>query len=267
MSDLEIPESFDNLDWILEDPKQGGGSPETADPIVRNMGSQPEPDFFDTNFGAGANNRSESGLGNSLNLIAGGESTGLGGKLAGAAEPDVGGLLTSDGLGEGPLVDSGAPDHVLGGLAGAAGGAEFADGIVGVGNSRASKILSIASAINTFMTYDPVTSGRRTALAERATVTAADLAWGLGGGPPAVIDAATGGNLGGGQKVLAAGIFAGIDALATGNNRSMFNLERSIDKGNYGAAAGFMSNNSPFALYPYGPTIAQQREIDKGGSE
>ena len=264
MSCFEPPENIHPLDWLLTDCDNNLDSFSGGDPIAANQPPEPEPDFFDLHFGSKATNRSERSLAdvpNGLTGSAGPVLPGAGGFTGGA-----GAMLSEEG--------AGAPEYSLGTLAGFGGGVDAADAWLNggsykstVGSGPLSKAATYLNAANTLFTHEPNVDGTISSLAERMLMGATDLSFGLAGGPYAVADAMTGSNLAGGLKILADGAFVGADALLTGNNRSLFNFERSIDRGNFGSAASWLSQNSPFALYDYGPTIAQQREMDRDSGE
>ncbi|MBT3219480.1 MAG: hypothetical protein HN348_10345, partial [Proteobacteria bacterium] len=96
--------------------------------------------------------------------------------------------------GGGALLDTGPMADILNTQTGVSGIADLAK--VGWAEGMGTG-LSIATGVNTFLTHDANQEEGAPAMAERATMGGIDTAWGLLGGPAAVIDAVSGGNFGG----------------------------------------------------------------------
>lgn len=115
---------------------------------------------------------------------------------------------------------------------------DVADGF-DCGGSGASGALSVMSGINTFATHQANSTSEEGAYAERTMMGGIDTAWGLMGGPAAVVDAGTGGNFSGMLKG-GAGALTSLGAMATDgvDNEYSQNFSQAITDGEFGAAAG-----------------------------
>jgi hypothetical protein len=112
-----------------------------------------------------------------------------------------------------------------------------------VGGSIFSNALSVVSGIQATNNHDPATTGVA-ANAERAGVGAAELLWGIAGGPWAVADSLTGGNAGGAMRAGVGGAFAVGDWVSSGfrDTKAMGKFSDSAMRGDYGKFVGTLAD-------------------------
>lgn len=103
-----------------------------------------------------------------------------------------------------------------------------------MGSSGVSSGLSVLAAANTAIQHEPMNAGAA-GYAEKAAMGATDGAWGLAGGPAAVVDNALGGN---GAGLLKASVGSMIALGSGGEAREKFADD--LTGGNYGAVAGMV---------------------------
>jgi len=98
--------------------------------------------------------------------------------------------------------------------------------------------VSVLGGINTFLTHDPNIESGFGSTVERTAMGGIDGAFGLLGGPAAVVDTVTGGNGAGLFKGGANAFMSIADGILSGDTESMQNFSDSATGGNFGAAAG-----------------------------
>jgi hypothetical protein len=122
-----------------------------------------------------------------------------------------------------------------------------------VGEGPFSKLMSIASGVRTMFGHDSALSNPTASALEHAEMGGIDAGFGLLGGPLAVVDSMTGGNISG---ILRAGA-SGVNALTAGlfgDSRAMNQNADNVIGGNYGGAAatvGVLADLATQGLYDF----------------
>lgn len=148
-------------------------------------------------------------------------------------------------LAEEPIIESGVfGDLVTAGTA-ASGLRDAANALTmggvdwdAVGGSGLSSAFSVLGGLNTFMTHDPNVETGPGSMLERTAMGGIDAAFGLLGGPAAVVDSATGGNTSGFFRASTNAAMVLADGLIGHDTESMENFSESATSGNFGAASG-----------------------------